>query len=441
MSASGKASVLPVITTPDGKAVRPNKNAADDLQKVSDSELTAGWLYKWTNYLKGYRKRWFVLQNGVLSYYRNQAAANRGAPSRGTIQMRDNSVRVAAYERDCLVIVLHVVGASRVYLKAPSELERTRWFAALWAAAGDRRESHQADVSRVLERREEGETEAASLCGRDEEERWPQLEAESKLAELKACVDALAQQETAFERDLWSLLEVLQANGAASRAGKALAERAALLRVAAASALRVCDDVAVVAAEHSGRCQRQMQHEKAQRRGLETLVEQLAWQHRSFERQARKSLRRAARGEKAKTSRGWLKRASHGDALTKQTRLGLESAVGHSRSSQQLTVESSTPSRMVVSATHTTLTSDCNASTSRSAEQQDTTCVAMSKSEQSLVTTTVASPTNCPPQFCEPTQSEDGKCDHVTFSRLRQNSYFILTCTVQSQDLQDGNFC
>jgi hypothetical protein len=29
-----------------------------------------GWLFKWTNYIKGYQKRWFVLSNGVLSYYR-----------------------------------------------------------------------------------------------------------------------------------------------------------------------------------------------------------------------------------------------------------------------------------------------------------------------------------------------------------------------------------
>ena len=29
-----------------------------------------GWVYKWTNYIKGYQKRWFVLQNGLLSYYR-----------------------------------------------------------------------------------------------------------------------------------------------------------------------------------------------------------------------------------------------------------------------------------------------------------------------------------------------------------------------------------
>jgi len=30
-----------------------------------------GWLYKWTNYIKGYQKRWFMLQNGYLSYYRS----------------------------------------------------------------------------------------------------------------------------------------------------------------------------------------------------------------------------------------------------------------------------------------------------------------------------------------------------------------------------------
>lgn len=36
-----------------------------------------GWLFKWTNYLKGYQRRWFVLSNGLLSYYRYV----RGAPA------------------------------------------------------------------------------------------------------------------------------------------------------------------------------------------------------------------------------------------------------------------------------------------------------------------------------------------------------------------------
>lgn len=29
---------------------------------------TKGWLYKWTNYIKGYQKRWFVLANGLVSF-------------------------------------------------------------------------------------------------------------------------------------------------------------------------------------------------------------------------------------------------------------------------------------------------------------------------------------------------------------------------------------
>lgn len=31
----------------------------------------SGWLFKWTNYLKRYKKRWFVLHDGYLSYYRS----------------------------------------------------------------------------------------------------------------------------------------------------------------------------------------------------------------------------------------------------------------------------------------------------------------------------------------------------------------------------------
>ena len=44
----------------DGAEKKPEKESAE----------VKGWLYKWTNYIKGYQKRWFVLQNGLLSYYR-----------------------------------------------------------------------------------------------------------------------------------------------------------------------------------------------------------------------------------------------------------------------------------------------------------------------------------------------------------------------------------
>jgi hypothetical protein len=34
-------------------------------------EVMSGWLQKWTNYIKGYRQRWFLLDTKhTLSYYR-----------------------------------------------------------------------------------------------------------------------------------------------------------------------------------------------------------------------------------------------------------------------------------------------------------------------------------------------------------------------------------
>ena len=37
-----------------------------------DSREMKGYLKKWTNYTSGYKLRWFVLEDGVLSYYKNQ---------------------------------------------------------------------------------------------------------------------------------------------------------------------------------------------------------------------------------------------------------------------------------------------------------------------------------------------------------------------------------
>ena len=39
-------------------------------RKMANPEQFRGWLLKWTNYIKGYQRRWFVLSNGLLSYYR-----------------------------------------------------------------------------------------------------------------------------------------------------------------------------------------------------------------------------------------------------------------------------------------------------------------------------------------------------------------------------------
>ena len=57
-----KTFLILIITMAEG--------AEKKVEKEKENADTKGWLYKWTNYIKGYQKRWFVLQNGLLSYYR-----------------------------------------------------------------------------------------------------------------------------------------------------------------------------------------------------------------------------------------------------------------------------------------------------------------------------------------------------------------------------------
>ena len=55
MSAN-QCTILPGMSTASGES--------------PDTAEYRGWLLKWTNYIKGYRQRWFVLSDGLLSYYR-----------------------------------------------------------------------------------------------------------------------------------------------------------------------------------------------------------------------------------------------------------------------------------------------------------------------------------------------------------------------------------
>lgn len=51
-----------------------NHDEEDGVNEARDSKVfsgtVAGILYKWVNYGKGWRSRWFVLEDGVLSYYK-----------------------------------------------------------------------------------------------------------------------------------------------------------------------------------------------------------------------------------------------------------------------------------------------------------------------------------------------------------------------------------
>ena len=104
-----------------------------------------GYLKKWTNYTSGYKLRWFVLEDGVLSYYKHQGERNlgsycnspllkeipddAGSACRGAINMKIAKLYMDPHDK----LRFEIQGKSSVkyHLKANHQVEAKRWFWAL----------------------------------------------------------------------------------------------------------------------------------------------------------------------------------------------------------------------------------------------------------------------------------------------------------------------
>lgn len=85
-----------------------------------------GYLGKWTNIAHGYKTRWFVLHDGILSYYHSQD--DQGKQSRGAINMRFAKIRADNNDKHRLEIISETgKGTSKLYLRGTHPVERARW--------------------------------------------------------------------------------------------------------------------------------------------------------------------------------------------------------------------------------------------------------------------------------------------------------------------------
>lgn len=242
---------------------------------MSDSKhqsMYKGWLYKWTNYLKGYQKRWFVLQNGLLSYYRNQA--EMAHTCRGTI----NLASALIHTEDSTTIIISNGGAQTFHLKATSEVERQKWVTALELAKSEAIKMLEAESDE--EERQQPDKNELQLMVRT---------LASKLEDLNTCNDLIAKHGNALQKTLSELEQVDDPADAASKL-KAVNERATLFRITSNAMINACSEFHDLAAVQGKRWQKLLQQEHEQRLKLEEMVEQLAKDQISLEKKARMSV-------------------------------------------------------------------------------------------------------------------------------------------------------
>ncbi|XP_056590102.1 pleckstrin homology domain-containing family A member 3 isoform X2 [Triplophysa dalaica] len=86
-----------------------------------------GVLYKWTNYMTGWQPRWFVLDDGIISYYDSQDDVCKG--SKGSIKMSVCEIKVHPTDKTRLELI--IPGEQHFYVKAVNAAERQKWLVAL----------------------------------------------------------------------------------------------------------------------------------------------------------------------------------------------------------------------------------------------------------------------------------------------------------------------
>ncbi|XP_035515721.1 oxysterol-binding protein 1-like isoform X2 [Morone saxatilis] len=267
-----------------------------------------GWLFKWTNYIKGYQRRWFVLSNGLLSYYRTQA--EMGHTCRGTINLATANIAV----EDSCNFVISNGGAQTYHLKANSEVERQRWITALelakakavrmQAESGERENIFVGECRSFCVRRfvilsplfshsDDSGDDCPAVpptsgqgggCRNSNSEVQSTLRTlNSKVEDLTTCNDLIVKHGSALQRSL-SELEGIRVGGDMGDKIRQVTERATLFRITSNAMINACRDFLSLAQSHSKRWQKALQVERDQRIRLEETLEQLAKQHNHLER-------------------------------------------------------------------------------------------------------------------------------------------------------------
>ncbi|KRZ16763.1 Oxysterol-binding protein 2, partial [Trichinella zimbabwensis] len=264
---------LAKLKRPSSVTMPPTSNEAGDLK--SSCELK-GWLNKWTNYLKGYQKRWFVLSNGALSYYRNQFEV--GQTCRGSINLQGAFIHT---EDSCNFVISNGTTTQTFHLKASSEVERQKWVTALELA--------RVRAIREAESDEEEEMKLENALGSiDKNEVHCMTRVlQSKLDDLLTCQDIITKHGSSLQK---SLSEVEQISNGADLSAKVrtIHERATLFRITIDAMINACHEYVDYSQSQGCKWIRLLQHEHRQRITLQEQLEQLARQLSALERAAMK---------------------------------------------------------------------------------------------------------------------------------------------------------
>ncbi|CAF0862198.1 unnamed protein product [Adineta steineri] len=300
---------------------------------VNGKDEIRGWLYKWTNYLKGYQKRWFVLQSGILSYYRSQDEMNHTC--RGTVYIE--SAQLSSND-SCHFVISN--GSTIIHLRTSSENDKQRWMNALELAKQKaikvRKQYHDSDddISTPDDLNKQSHQQLQQQSQPQLQQQQQQMNSnnpikqspnttertelasmnktfDAKLEDLKMCMDLINRHYQALHRTLADL-EQIDKSETTINTIKSVNERATLFRITSTAMLNACQELVQLIQNQGRKWQKAIQFERDARVRMERMCEQVATQSAKLEKQ----IQRASRKDKPTTKTPDIRSATNEDSYS-----------------------------------------------------------------------------------------------------------------------------
>eukprot|EP00117_Sycon_ciliatum_P007125 scpid20383/ scgid10358/ Oxysterol-binding protein 1 len=274
-----------------------------------------GWLYKWTNYIRGYQKRWCVLNSGLLSYYRNEA--EMAHTCRGTINLAGALIDTI----DSLSFVVSNGGTQTFHLQASTEVERQRWVTALELA--------KAKAIKMAEAEQQASGSWEELTGQSASADNLLSSMAGKLEDLLACNELVTKHAHQLQRQLTDLDDKSLNT---SPELKTSHEKAMLFKISSSAMLGACSDFVSLAQSQKLKWSHVLQQERSKRVQLEEQLETLAKQHASLEKAVKKRTNAFSMAARSDSTDGSA-RSLYGDDTASEGSIDTDSCVprgGHS---------------------------------------------------------------------------------------------------------------
>ncbi|RZC40195.1 Oxysterol BP and/or PH domain containing protein, partial [Asbolus verrucosus] len=323
-----------------------------------------GWLFKWTNYLKGYQRR--AENNGgvpTLSIRRRRRfkqgnQAEMAHTCRGSISLHGALI----YTVDACTFVISNGGTQTFHIRAASEVERQSWVTALELA--------KAKAIRSMES-EDDEEETEEGSGSPEE--WSSVvrKLEAQLNDIQTCSDLIQKHWKSLVKPLTEMETNLDPDGIQTKS-KEVGERATLFRISTNAMINACAEYLKTAQTHGHKWIRLLQHEREQRQRLQEMVETLAQQHSKLEQAANAHTNRpavnASDGEEEDENE-FYDAVADSSASDGHFTLNIPTGTGHRRNSSD---SSSEPDETTETKQVVVVTGKSGSSARKSSQQNDT---------------------------------------------------------------------